>query len=488
MFIPFGEYKPDTSSLDQGSTSLARNAVPGASGDYLPLPSLVEHSTPHPDRVRGAVGVFNTDRTSALYAGTQNTLWQSSGTGWLNRGAGYTMTGSERWSFTQYRDKIIAASAENPVQIGSIGGPAFAAMITSARRPRARYVAVVNREWVVLGNCIDDVDGERPGRVWYLARGNPAHADPDVNAKSGFEDLDSEDGPVLGIVGAEYGTIVCNKAIWRMTYEGSDVVYRFDKVIRNKGAISGGTIVGFGRTVFFWDDDGPYVFDGTRVDPIGDGKVASTVVNQINHAAKSWISSAVFPRQTVVAWAMPTGSEYPDKIYMYNWKTGRWSFAEVNCEMIFSTHTAAMLLDSPGIFDYPIDIYPRSEWPLDGAQFVGGIPVLAAFGVDHKLKFFNGPPMEAVIETAEISPFVARRASVTSVRPIVEGTNDLFVSVLSRDDIASSPTQSVEATTNMIGAANIWAQGRFLRTRVRIPNGFNHAIGVDTEFKREGVR
>lgn len=488
MFIPFGEYKPDSSPLDSTSTSLARNCIPGANGDYLPFPSPVAFATPHPDRVRGVIAVNAMDRTTMLYVGTQGVLWQLSGRGWIGRGFSYAMTGSERWSFCQWRNNIIAVSAENDPVISTINGSAFGPMITSIRRPRARHVAVVNRDWVVLGNTSDGVDGERPGRVWFLARGNPASADPNTVTQCDFEDMDSSDGQVVGLIGAEYGTIICNKAIWRMTYEGGDTVFRFDKVVRNKGSISGGSVIGFGRTVFFWDEDGPYIFDGTKAEPIGDGKMASTAVNKLNQLERAWISSAIVPRQTIVAWAIPTGSANCDIIYLYNWKTGKWSFTEVTTEMIFSTYSSAMLLDDSDFVNLLIDQPPQSNWPIDGEQFQGGLPALACFDTTHSLKFFNGPPMEAVIDTNEMSPFKERRASVTSVRPIVDGASSVYVSVLGRDTLGLQPSSSQEMSLNMIGSANTHMQGRYLKTRVRIPSGFEHAIGVEVDFNKEGVR
>ena len=53
----------------------------------------------------------------------------------------------------------------------------------------------------------------------------------------------------------------------------------------------------------------------------------------------------------------------------------------------------------------------------------------------HKMGFFNSTPMEALIETAEMAPFGDRRASITEIRPIINGTNDVFVSILQRDNL-----------------------------------------------------
>jgi hypothetical protein len=488
MFIPFGEYRPDSASLDQGTTSLAKNVIPGVNGEYLPLPGLTTYSDPLPARPRGVIGVRASDLSTMVYVGTDTQLILGSGRQWLGKGGPYSLLTDEQWRFTQWRNTVIAVSWGSPVQSTVISGPNFSDLITSNRRPKARHVMVVNRDWVVLGNCSDSVDGDRPTRVWYLARGTPSNADPNLTTQAGFEDLDAEDGAIQGMIGAEYGTIILDRAIWRMTYEGGSTVYRFDKVVRNKGCISAGSVVGFGRVIFFWSDDGPYMFDGAKAEPIGHGKIAHTVASEMNNNARAWISAAIFPKQTVVMWAIPTGSDIADKIYLYNWTTGRWSYADLRCEMLFSAYSASAFIDEVDYTNLLIDEAPYSGWSIDGTEFLGGTPTLGAFREDHRMGFLNSSPLEALIETAEMAPFTDRRASLTEVRPIINGTNDVSVGVLQRDNLGQEPALVPERNVNLIGSVNIWAQARYLRARVRIPNGFTHALGVNMDFKREGLR
>lgn len=488
MFIPFGEYRPDSATLDQGSTSLARNVIPGVNGEYLPLPGLTTYSDPLPSRARGLIGVRASDLSTMVYAGTDTGLWLGSGKQWQLKSSTAQLLTDEQWDFAQWRNTVIAVSWGNSVKSTVISGVSFTDLITSNRRPQARHVMVVNRDWVVLGNCNDLVDGVRPGRVWYLARGTPSDADPNLTTQAGFEDLDAEDGAIQGMIGAEYGIIIMERAIWRMTYEGGSTVYRFDKVVRNKGCISAGSVVGFGRTVFFWSDDGPYQFDGAQAVPIGHGKIANTVASEMNSNARNWISSAIFPKQTVVMWAIPTGSTILDKIYLYNWTTGRWSYSELVCELLFSAYSASAFLDELNYMDLPIDQPPYSGWNIDGTEFQGGVPTMGAFTQDHRMGFLNSSPMEALIETAEMAPFSDRRAAITEIRPIINGTNDVTVGVLQRDNLGQLPSEVPEQGVNLIGSVNIWAQARYLRARVRIPNGFTHALGVNMDFKREGWR
>ena len=208
----------------------------------------------------------------------------------------------------------------------------------------------------------------------------------------------------------------------------------------------------------------------------------------MNSQARAWISSAIFPKQTLVMWAIPTGSNVADKIYLYNWTTGRWSYCEVRCEMLFSAYSASTFLDAIDYTNVLLDEAPFSGWLIDGTEFQGGVPTLGAFDKSHRMGFFNSTPMEALIETAEMAPFGDRRASITEIRPIINGTNDVFVSVLQRENLGQLKSAASECGINLIGSVNTWAQARYLRARVRIPNGFTHALGVNMDFKREGLR
>lgn len=490
MMIPFGEYRPDAAPLAQNTTTLARNVVPGPDGDYLPLPSLIESAGPLPSRSRGTFGGRGPDGSTYMYCGDGVGLYQFGAGGWtdVSKSGGYTVVGDEQWEFTQFGDQVIAASWEVPLQAAAVTGGLFADLLTSTRKPAARHVGVVNRGWVVLGNCQDDVDGPRITRVWWLARGAPADADPDVVTQCDFEDLDTEDGQIEKVIGGEYGTIVMNKAIWRMTYEGPPTVYRFDRIVQNRGAIVAGGVVNFGRSVFFLDEDGFHVFDGVNSTPIGEGKVNRTILREMDRGASAWTCSAVYPSQSVVVWGIPTSSQTVTRLYLFNWKSGRWSEAEVSVESVFSAYSSPLFSDDPAVGDLLIDDAPQSEWLIDAADFMGGVTTFGAFTPDHRMRFFSGPAMEATIDTAEVQPFPGIRASVNDIRPIIDGSDASYVSVYTRETQGAVPATRGEVATNLIGSAGVLSQGRYLRARVRIPGGFSHAIGIDATFVQEGVR
>ena len=93
MFVPFGEYRPDSATLDQGTTSLARNVIPGVNGEYLPMPGLSTYSDPLPARARGIIGVRASDLSTMAYAGTEAALYLGAGRQWQEKASRICVAG-----------------------------------------------------------------------------------------------------------------------------------------------------------------------------------------------------------------------------------------------------------------------------------------------------------------------------------------------------------------------------------------------------------
>ena len=491
MFVPFGDWAPDQAALDSPGSPSAINVSPGdRPGTYRSFPKLVEFTSALPSRVLGAHGVRALGGTPYMYAATAAGIRILTGVAWTDKSkvGGYNLTGVEQWGAVQWRDKIIFASLTDPIQTDDIGGTGFADMITSTRKPKARHVEVVNRDWVVLGNCTDAVDGERPGRVWWLARGDPTDADPDTVTQCGFEDMDGADGAVQKIIGGEYGTIVLKKGIWRMTYQGGDVGYRFDRIVRGRGAISAGAVVDFDRTTFFIDEDGFYKFDGVNMTPIGEARWNKTFWRELDSENMDWITGAVDHKRSLIAFAYPRAGTVPDRAFLYNWKTDRAAIVDIVVERLFTGLTPSIFTDDAAVADLVTDDYPQSEWDVDSSEFVGQLQAFAAFKTDHKMWTFTGAAMEATITTAEKPVAGGRgRSQVTGVRPMIDGDVTATVAVGTRESQSSrAVTWGPETAVNLAGIAPVLHQGRYVRARVKTSGDFDHAFGVTVDAQPVG--
>jgi len=168
----------------------------------------------------------------------------------------------------------------------------------------------------------------------------------------------------------------------------------------------------------------------------------------------------------------------------YNWAADRWSYAEVNTELVSTYLSSAIDLDS---IDTIITNLDATSLSLDADAFKGGIVSTAAFDTSHKLGNFQGDPLDAVLETLEVCD--TRRTFVRNVRPLVDGPNStVTVSCGTRDQLTSNYSFGMAQGLNSIGEANFRSNARYHRFRVNISGGFTDAMGVEIEAKQGGRR
>jgi hypothetical protein len=81
-------------------------------------------------------------------------------------------------------------------------------------------------------------------------------------------------GQMRRIVGGEYGIILTDKAVVRVSYVGSvnDIIFQFDEISAEVGCMAAGSVCNVGRLIFFLSERGFMMCDGQEVLPIGDEK------------------------------------------------------------------------------------------------------------------------------------------------------------------------------------------------------------------------
>src|SRR5690606_30942078 len=121
----------------------------------------------------------------------------------------------ERWEFAQWKNKCLAVNfSDNPQQI-IFGGSEFSDL-TSALK--ARHIAVI-RDFVVMANTNDGVDGNVPSRVRWSAFNDETDWTVSASTLAGSNDLKTAE--VSRIFGGEFGVIFQPGAVWRMSFVGS---------------------------------------------------------------------------------------------------------------------------------------------------------------------------------------------------------------------------------------------------------------------------
>jgi len=491
--IKFGEYLPDLPAHDNPGATVANNVIPHGDS-YKQFPGVTVYSGALAARCQGASSGRDNAGNVYLFSGDASKLYQISTTTWgdvSKVGGGYTCATDSSWNFTQWGKQLLATQVGDPIQTFTMGtSSAFSSLSASA--PQARYIGVV-RDFVVVGNTYDVSDGSVPFRVRWSAIGDPSDWVVSSTTQADFQDLNSSNGWVQGIVGGEYGIIFQERAITRMTYVGSPAVFQFDEIEAGYGTNAPGSICKIGTMTAYLGEDGFYVFDGTSSTPISHNMVSKTFYSDLDQVHLHRISSVVDPINQVIFWAYPGASNIsgnPNKVIMFNYAQNsqkRWAVAEITTELIARLAIpTSYTLDSLDSVSSSLDAL---EFSLDSRVWIDNTISLSAFNTDHKLCFFNGTALDATVETGEVEITEGKRTRLSRVRPMIEGGSTVTMQIGSRNALTESVTWTTEAAPNTSGDVEVRSNARYHRARVKVSGGFTHAQGVSVvEFSEGGKR
>jgi hypothetical protein len=489
--IPFGEWLPDIPDFGNPGLREATNVIPDQFS-YQPHKAFSAISTVGLDaRCRGFSGAVGAGHQTYAYAGDASKLYSLVGTTWndVSKSGGYTLGDDSDWEFAQFGETFVATSYDDPVQSITPGGANFADMITSTNKPKARHVGVVG-QFLVLGHTNDTTDGVKRSRVWWSAIRDQTDFDPDADTQCDYEDL-KEGGDVQRIIGGvEYGLVFCERAIYRMTYVGPPLVFRFDPIDRKRGTPLPGSVTSLGRLTYYISDEGFYITDGAQSHAIGENKVDEEFwLNQFDISLRTRVTSGIDPLNKTIVWSFPGSGNTngtPNKLFIYHWPESRWSSADVEVECIGSGLSLGTTLEEVGALYPDLETVPFS---LDAISWTGGDRLLAAFNTSQQYGTFTGANLAATITTGSHELAKGFRARVQRVRPMVDG-GAITTSVAGREDLQETQSFDTAADINDIGDTAQNNSGRYHDFRVSIAAGgsWNHAQGIDVEYVHQGRR
>lgn len=475
LFIPFGEWLPDQPPLDNKGALSATNVLVNQNS-YIPFPQLSTFAlNTILARVQGAIVAQDQNGNPYNFAGDSTALYQMVSRTFVEVsriGPVYGTQANDYWEFTQFGDRVIACngiSGGANLQSMSLGEANFVDL-TAATAIGGRSIATV-RDFVAIAgvNQGTSTSGIFAQRVRWSGINNVTTWTPDTATLSDFQDLVGDGGPCMKIIGGDYGVILQRRAIWRMVFVGSPLVFQFDLVQRNIGTLATQAAVGYQNRVFFLYDDGFYMFDGINVKPIGRGKVDQFFFRNADSARLQRVQATVHPTEKVVIW------EYADtaaaantlnKGLAYNWAFDKWTAVSNGVSLEFLTqHISA-----------------------------GGNTTLAAFVPTGTLRRFNAvTAMTAIVMTGELNLLGDNRCQIDEMRPLVEGLSASYtLQVLTRNKLTESYTSGTATAPISSGIVTVRAEGRYHRIKFSTAGTniqFDNLLGVEiTEFVPTGRR
>lgn len=485
--IPYAEWLPDQQDLNNPGSTSVLNVRPHANG-YLPLPTIEAYSEAVTARPRGAFYARSNDGTVYNYVGDETALYSLSDTSWTDvsrTASAYTCGATDYWEFAKWNEEVIATNFANEMQKITLGGANFADL--GGGPPKARHLAVV-RNFLVTANTSDATDGEVPNRVRWCAADNNESWTVSASTQADKEDLYGPGGWCQRVFGGEYGVVFQERSVWRMTYAGSPLVFSFDEVQPGRGLLAPGAATQHGDMIFALSQEGfDLLSNGSQSQPIGAQKVDRFVLSDLDTDYLDRVKSAVDILNRHVYWIYPgvdNVSGLPNRVVMFDWSTGRWSYGEVSAHMVYVAATPGLTLEGLDNINSSLDALPLS---LDDRAYTGGAPQLAVFDGDSKLGFFTGSPMRAELETMEIQLAKGRRAMINSVRPLIDG-GSTAVQVGRRQAQADAVTWSATASVNARGRATLRSNARYHRVRTICTGDWTHAQGVEVGAAETGWR
>lgn len=486
MKLMFGEWLPDLPNLNNPGSLVVTNVVPSGNS-YQPMPSLSVYSTALDARCMGFTYAKDADGLSYNFAGDASKLYLMSATTYadVSKVGGYATPADSIWSFSQYGQRFMATNFGDPIQSYVFASSSVFADL-SATAPRARYITQLNN-FTLVGNTYDAVDGNVPHRIRWSAIGDPTSWTVSASTQADYEDLDSTKGWVQGVFGGEYAVVFQERAISVVNYVGSPTVFQIREIESGRGLLAPGAAVKVGNLIFYLGIDGFYVFDGNQSIPIGENKINKTFFDDLDLTYLDRLSAMADLDAQVIYWSYPGASNTAgrcNRLLAYNYAPNakmRWSYCDdVQAERIGISISEGYTMDSLDSLSGSLDALDSVIANLDSRALTGNNYILSAFNSDHKLALFTGDAMDATIETMEGQLFEGKRALVSVLRPLIEGTTATTTIALgSRNNLNESVTYSGAMSANAIGEYNFRTNARYHRAKLTITGGFEHAYGVE---------
>jgi hypothetical protein len=469
--IEFGEWMPDQAGIT-GAIQEAYNVVPQAIG-YAPLPNAVDLSGSASENL---TNVFATKfgGTTTLFAAGTTKLFKFDSTDLsldnVSKSGGYTT--ADRFYFTQFGQKLIAANGNSKLQAWDLGSStAFADLAAAA--PTAKFVTVI-RDFVVAANT-----SSAPSTVYWSDINDETDWTPSDLSQSDSQII-PDGGDIRGITGGEFGIVLLEKAISRMSYVGAPLFFQFDTIAKNIGCYEANSIAQFGNLTFFLSDDGFYICDGQTVSPIGAEKVDRFFFSNVDQSKMNEMSATVDTIRKLVIWQF-TDIFARKRLMVYNWQVKKWSEGETDTNYLAPIASAGITLEA-------LDTYGNMDTintSFDSRLWAGG-KFVSAGTRGAKIVTFTGQPKEGYITSSDLGN--GSQSIITLAKPKIDNGSS-SVAVYSRNLLTAVPTFGTATSADSENRVSLRSSGNYHRVRV-YPSGSNWktAVGVDVTIVPTGGR
>lgn len=493
--VEFGEWRPDVALLDTKFATEAFNVFAGVNS-YLPFPSLKPMTTfvlgdPVTDPVCGFFSARTTSGQWKIYAGTKHHLWTWTPTGWtdLTRAAGgnYNVATGDLWMWEQSGTHVVAVNAaDNPQWIDVNSGSAVFANLPGSP-PKATNVKQIG-DFLFLSGLAEAGTFNNRMIAWSAINDITGWtAGTNLSDVQEFPDC----GPVMGVSGAEIGYVLQERGIRTMQFLPGDTtfIFNFSRVLHDRGSMSKYGFCCIGNVLYFVSEDGFYSVTGQQVQPIGSDKVNDWWLKNSDAGRRNVVLAIAGINKPRIVWAYHTfsGTTVYNHVIVFDWSNSRWVHAEEFAWVWGLLSSLGLDLDTTGTEPGDVDI-DSTALDLDNFAYLGGRPLIGAINQDGLLCSIDGPPLRAVVETAEVHLVPGLRAFVSEAYPLGDAPAET-VAAFTRERLQDAPALNPPVPLEKTGAAALFSSSRLHRFQMVVPAGqtWTHAQGVLIERQQDGT-
>lgn len=475
--------------------------LPKAIG-YRPIQNLVNlvNSTALSARPRGSISGITASGNGFMFAGDATKLYRQTDSGMtdVTRTSGPYVIGTDhRWSFAKFGETIFASTPNDDLQFFTMGSSTEFAQLSN-NAPRARHLAIVG-DFLMAGNIYDPVEGPQPASISWPAIRNPflwpvVGSDDAVSVQADRQPLEGGGGWVQDVVGgAEVGAVFQERAVWRLDYIGGQEIFQINRMESSVGMLVPDSAVAFERSIFYIAEDGFRVFNYTQSENIGKERVNRTFLADLDGVFLDRVWVAKDPDETVIWIAYPGSgniSGRPNKLIFWDYKLNRFSEAEFDLESLIQNATVtALSIDAPTTAEDPADIdaAPQATTSFDDRGTVAGATRMGAFDTAFIPSDFTGTDLEGLVETGDLELNPGGRAFLSEARPLVD-SRDVEVAVAATSKRNATMTFGRFVAPDDDGKVPMRVDGRYHRIQVKLPPGWDDAVGLDLAAAGGGRR
>jgi hypothetical protein len=382
-------------------------------------------------------------------------------------------TATTLWTFTQFGQKVIGANGQDNLQAWTVGSSSNFADLAAAA-PTAQFVTTV-RDFVVSGKT-----STYPNRLFWSDINDETDWTPGAASQSDTQDI-PDGGEIRGITGGEFGIVLLERSVVRMTYVGAPLFFQFDTLTSALGCYESRSVVRYGAITYFLSDDGFYMTDGQQVKPIGSERVDRWFYDICDPSKFDQMSAAVDPVNKTVSWCF--SDIFNNKqLLVYNWSTDKWSHGLTTADFIATIATSGTDLEALSALYLTLESVPAS---LDSRLWVGG--KLLAGGVDGaKIISFGGAALTAELQTGDIEAS-GLETLATLARPIIDG-GSATIAIASRQRLDGNISYATAVAADSDNRVSLRSRGKYHRLSVVPTGNWTSLVGTDLDLVPCGGR